>query len=103
MSAPRTTNVSSLVHVVGSTLTSFPPAVIREDRYKINKPVLHVGCLRDAVNVAQMTLSMTQEWCLNLTSRVIDTGHWPQLEQPKLLSSMLLDWVEYLNLQKNRL
>ena len=61
---------------------------------EIEKPYLFVGLLQDAVNRADMIEQAKKEgWCMDLTVREIDSGHWVPYEKPDEAGKAVVKWL----------
>ncbi|EAU85180.1 hypothetical protein CC1G_06196 [Coprinopsis cinerea okayama7 len=68
---------------------------ISEDQWVVHKPVLWLGAARDAVCVPQLR-QPDPAFVTNVTSKVIDVGHWLMFDAENEVNSELEAWLERL-------
>lgn len=95
---PRLTNVRTqpLPPCHLHSLTYSQNAVIPKEKYTIDKPVLFIGCLQDAICVFSSNAADTRKYCTHHTIKEIDATHWAFFSDPEKVTQMLLEWVEKL-------
>lgn len=59
----------------------------------MKKPVIFLGATKDAVGIAQVMQHQTITNCPNNTSKILDAGHWLQLEAADEVNAELDEWL----------
>ncbi|KIJ57331.1 hypothetical protein M422DRAFT_23372 [Sphaerobolus stellatus SS14] len=62
---------------------------LAETTQQISYPVLQVTTTRDQIAIPALAISQTAPVCSNLTTKPIDTSHWPMFEKPAELNAIL--------------
>jgi soluble epoxide hydrolase/lipid-phosphate phosphatase len=73
-----------------------------QGNYTIPQQALFVAPLQDPIGdlIAAMKLLKTETFIPHLTTKTIDTRHWPQLEEPEKFNSILDEWLKDYELQR---
>lgn len=84
---PAYSSLLSLTHLL---------TVIPQEKYTIDKPVLFMGCLQDAICIYSGSVAEVKKYCTQHTIKEIDATHWALFSHPETVTQMLLEWVEKL-------
>lgn len=73
-------------------LTHFPSVEVPAG-FLVQKPVLFLGATKDAVGIPALMQQQTVANCPNATPKVLDSGHWIQLEVADEVNTELENWI----------